>query len=95
MVKEYAREKGAPLVRNLIFVAFGGVSAERYVLSVLEKVKPMALQDALLVQPFEHVEILITFITQWAQNVQPQKKNTSLLLSVLIFFVNVRDGTLN
>jgi U3 small nucleolar RNA-associated protein 12 len=68
MVKEYAREKkGAPLVRNSIFVAFGGVSAERYVLSVLEKVKPMALQDALLVLPFEHVEILITFIAQWAQ----------------------------
>jgi len=34
-------------------------------------VKPAALQDALLVLPFEHVEILITFITQWAAMVPP------------------------
>jgi U3 small nucleolar RNA-associated protein 12 len=70
MVQQYARGKKHALVRNPIFVAYGGVSAERYVLSVLEKVKPTALQDALLVLPFEHVEILITFIAQWAQNVQ-------------------------
>ena len=55
--------------RNPIFMALGGISAEKYVLSVVEKVKPSSLQDALLVLPFEHVEILITFITLWTAKV--------------------------
>lgn len=74
VMEEYQRQlssgkKVASPTRNPIFLALGGVTAERYVLSVVEKVKPAALQDALLVLPFEHVEILITFITQWAAKV--------------------------
>lgn len=96
MVLEYARgKKAAPLMRNPIFMAYGGVSAERYVLSVLEKVKPTALQDALLILPFEHVEILITFIAQWAQSVQSQYPEAKHPSSVFCFFAKVRDGTLN
>ena len=76
VMEEYERalksgKKVAAPARNPIFLALGGVSAERYVLSVVENVKPAALQDALLVLPFEHVEILITFITQWAAMVSP------------------------
>ena len=56
-------------VRDPIFLAFGGISSEKYVLSVIEKVKPANLQDALLVLPFEHVEILIGFISVWAARV--------------------------
>ena len=63
------RPKSVPPTRNPIFLALGGVSAEKYVLSVVEKVKPANLQDALLVLPFEHVEILISFITIWAEKV--------------------------
>jgi len=63
------RPKTAVPTRNPIFMALGGISAEKYVLSVIEKVKPANLQDALLVLPFEHVEILLTFITIWAAKV--------------------------
>jgi hemerythrin-like domain-containing protein len=56
------------------------------VLSVLEKVKPTALQDALLILPFEHVEILITFIAQWAQNVHSQYPEAKHPSSVFYFF---------
>lgn len=76
LMEEYERQvrlrpKSVPPTRNPIFLALGGVSAEKYVLSVVEKVKPANLQDALLVLPFEHVEILISFITIWAQKVSP------------------------
>ena len=79
------RPKTAVPTRNPIFMALGGISAEKYVLSVIEKVKPANLQDALLVLPFEHVEILITFITIWAAKV-------SAYLEITNF---VRAGTSN
>jgi U3 small nucleolar RNA-associated protein 12 len=63
------RPKTAAPTRNTVFMALGGISAEKYVLSVVSKVKPANLQDALLVLPFEHVEILITFISIWAAKV--------------------------
>ena len=71
LMKDYeqqlkVRPKTAAPSRNPIFMALGGISAEKYVLSVVAKVKPANLQDALLVLPFEHIEILITFITSWA-----------------------------
>ena len=73
LVEEYeqqlkSRPKTAYPTRNPIFVALG-VSAEKYVLNTVERVKPANLQDALLVLPFEHVEILIGFITVWAAKV--------------------------
>jgi U3 small nucleolar RNA-associated protein 12 len=55
--------------RNPIFMALGGISAAKYVLSVLEKVRPASLHDALLILPFEHVEILISFAATWAAKV--------------------------
>jgi U3 small nucleolar RNA-associated protein 12 len=64
-----SRPKMAQPARNPIFLALGGISAEKYVLDVVAKVKPANLQDALLVLPFEHVEILIGFITIWAEKV--------------------------
>jgi U3 small nucleolar RNA-associated protein 12 len=64
-----SRPKIALPARNPIFLALGGISAEKYVLDVVAKVKPANLQDALLVLPFEHVEILIGFITVWAEKV--------------------------
>jgi U3 small nucleolar RNA-associated protein 12 len=51
-------------------MALGGISAEKYVLNVVAKVKAASLQDALLVLPFEHVEIMIGFITIWATKVR-------------------------
>jgi U3 small nucleolar RNA-associated protein 12 len=74
VMQEYARQakskpKVAPPPRNPIFLALGGISAERHVLLVIEKIKPASLQDALLVLPFEHVEILIGFISIWAAKV--------------------------
>jgi U3 small nucleolar RNA-associated protein 12 len=73
VMEEYERQlkakpKLAPPARNPLLNALG-VSAEKYVLNVIEKIKPANLQDALLVLPFEHVEILIGFIAIWAGKV--------------------------
>ena len=67
-----SQPKTALPMRNPIFMALGGVSAEKYVLSVMEKVKAANLQDALLILRFEHVEILISFLSIWASKVSSQ-----------------------
>ena len=55
-----------PPQRSPIFVAYGNISAEAHVLSVVEKIKAAALQDALLVLPFEKVTAMFTFLRIWA-----------------------------
>ena len=57
----------APPPRNPIFLAHGNLSAEAHVLAVMQKIPAAALQDALLVLPFEHVPSLFTFLARWAE----------------------------
>lgn len=57
----------APPARNPLFMALGGISAEVHVLTVLQKIKAAALQDALLVLPFATLPPLFTFLDIFAQ----------------------------
>ena len=69
--------------RNPIFMAYGNISAEAHVLSVVEKIKAAALQDALLVLPFEKVTAFFTFLRIWAE----KQWNIPLTCRVLFFLL--------
>lgn len=73
----------APPQRSPIFMAYGNISAEAHVLSVVQKIKAAALQDALLVLPFEKVEALFTFLRIWAE----MQWNMPLACRVLFFML--------
>ena len=71
MLAEWQRQKATqpglgPPQRNIIFLAFGNISAEQHVLSVVEKTKAASLQDALLVLSFDKATALLTFLKMWA-----------------------------
>lgn len=55
--------------RNPLLV-MQGLEAEAYVLQVVEKVPSTALQDALLVLPFNHVLSLMKYLNEWARRVR-------------------------
>ena len=69
--------------RNPIFMAFGNISAEVHVLSVVQKIKAAALQDALLVLPFDKVNSLFTFLRFWAE----RRWNMPLTCRILFFML--------
>ncbi|KAI5466279.1 WD40-repeat-containing domain protein [Mariannaea sp. PMI_226] len=71
LLKEYEDAKltnphAMPPQRNPIFLALGNITAEAYVMSVLQRIKASALHDALLVLPFASVPILFTFLNIFA-----------------------------
>ena len=51
-------------------LAMQGLEAEVYVLQVIERVSPTALQDALLVLPFNNVLSLMRYLNEWARRVR-------------------------
>ena len=51
-------------------LAMQGLEAEAHVLQVIEKVSRTALQDALLVLPFNHVLSLMNYLNEWARRVR-------------------------
>ncbi|KAI5799152.1 hypothetical protein DFH27DRAFT_501148 [Peziza echinospora] len=57
-----------PPPRNPVYVALGGISAEKHLSTVITRIKASHLQDALLVLPFEKVEKLLRFLDIWAKN---------------------------
>ncbi|KAH7030969.1 WD40 repeat-like protein [Microdochium trichocladiopsis] len=73
----------APPQRSVVFMALGNISAEEYVMSVLQKVKASALHDALLVLPFATVPILFTFINLFAL----RSMNIPLTCRILFFML--------
>lgn len=73
----------APPQRNLTFMAFGNISAERHVLNVVEKIKAAALQDALLVLTFNQLISTFTFINIWAE----KRWNIPLTCRILFFML--------
>lgn len=75
--------KAAQPQRNAIFMAYGNISAEAHVLSVVQKIKAAALQDALLVLPFEKVTALFTFLRMWAE----RQWNMPLTCRILFFML--------
>jgi U3 small nucleolar RNA-associated protein 12 len=73
----------APPPRNPLFMALGGISAETHVLTVLQRVKAAALQDALLVLPFATVPPLFTFLNIFATRMM----NIPLTCRILFFML--------
>jgi U3 small nucleolar RNA-associated protein 12 len=73
----------APPQRNPIFIALGGISAETYVMNVLQRIKAAALHDALLVLPFATVPTLFTFLDVFAA----RSMNIPLTCRILFFML--------
>ncbi|KAJ5280512.1 Small-subunit processome Utp12 [Penicillium angulare] len=72
-----------PPNRNPIYLAFGNISAEQHVLNTVQKVPAAALQDALLVIPFNQLPALFTFLNMWAE----REWNVPLTCRVLFFML--------
>ncbi|EWC44934.1 hypothetical protein DRE_00993 [Drechslerella stenobrocha 248] len=53
--------------RNIMFRAFGDISAEQYVFDTVSKIQASHLQDALLVLPFDRVMDLFRILEIWAR----------------------------
>ncbi|KAL7627426.1 beta transducin [Parahypoxylon ruwenzoriense] len=73
----------APPQRNPMFMAHGGISAEEYVMKVLQRPAASALNDALLVLPFASVPILFTFLNLFAV----RSMNIPLTCRILFFML--------
>ncbi|KAK3393169.1 hypothetical protein B0H63DRAFT_425001 [Podospora didyma] len=73
----------APPQRNTIFIALGNISAEVYVMNVLQRIKASALHDALLVLPFASVPMLFTFLNLFAM----RSINIPLTCRILFFML--------
>jgi len=73
----------APPPRNPLFMALGGISAEAYVLNVLQKIQAAALQDALLVLSFSMVPSLFIFLNIFAT----RSMNIPLTCRILFFML--------
>ncbi|KAM3538530.1 hypothetical protein ARSEF1564_008557 [Beauveria bassiana] len=88
LVKEYEQAKesnpnAAAPQRHIVFMALGNITAEAYVMSVLQKIKAAALHDALLVLPFASVPMLFTFLNLFAV----RSMNTPLTCRILFFML--------
>ncbi|PKY04778.1 WD40 repeat-like protein [Aspergillus campestris IBT 28561] len=73
----------APPTRNPLYMALGNISAEKHVLSVVQKIPAASLQDALLVLPFSKVPPLFTFLNIWAT----REWNVPLTCRILFFIL--------
>ncbi|KAI9803495.1 MAG: hypothetical protein M1825_001838 [Sarcosagium campestre] len=80
----------APPPRNPLYLALGNISAERYVLNVLQRIKASALQDALLVLPFSTLPALFTFLNLFAS----QSQNIPLTCRILFFMLKTHHRQL-
>ncbi|KAI9784131.1 MAG: hypothetical protein M1839_002635 [Geoglossum umbratile] len=69
--------------RNPVFLALGNITAETHVLNVVQRIKAAALQDALLVLPFDQVVSLFTFLNIWAT----KQWNIPLTCRILFFML--------
>ncbi|KAK5990492.1 U3 small nucleolar RNA-associated protein 12 [Cladobotryum mycophilum] len=88
LLKEYEEAKltnphAMPPQRNPVFLALGNITAEAYVMSVLQRIKASALHDALLVLPFASVPILFTFLNIFAM----RSMNIPLTCRILFFML--------
>ena len=73
----------APPPRDPIYLAYNNISAEAYLLNVVQKIKAAALQDALLVLPFDKVVAFFTFLRIWAE----RRWNMPLTCRILFFML--------
>ncbi|KAL3481139.1 hypothetical protein BJX99DRAFT_219127 [Aspergillus californicus] len=80
----------APPARNPLYLALSNISAEQYLLNVVQKIPAAALQDALLVLPFSQVSSLFTFLNIWAD----REWNVPLTCRVLFFMLKTHHRQL-
>ncbi|KAL8948815.1 MAG: hypothetical protein Q9222_005032 [Ikaeria aurantiellina] len=73
-----------PPDRHPIFL-YTNTTAEAHVLTVVQKIKAAALQDALLVLPFTQVTALFTFLEIWAE----KQRNIPLTCRILFFMLKI------
>ena len=95
LMHEYHRAKAiqpnlALPQRNPIFLAYNHISAEGYILNVVQKIKAASLQDALLVLPFDKVASLFTFLRIWAE----RQWNMPLTCRILFFMLKTHHKQL-
>ena len=88
LMKEHRAAKAdrpnlAPPSRNPLYMALGGVSAEKYVLDTVQKIKAANLQDALLVLPFDKAVEMLTFLDIFAE----REWNIPLTCRILFFIL--------
>lgn len=88
VVKEYHEAKAsqpnlAQPSRDPIYLAYNNISAEAHLLNVIQKIKAAALQDALLVLPFDKVTALFIFLRIWAE----RQWNMPLTCRILFFML--------
>ena len=70
-------------VRNPIYLAHGSISAEAYLLQVVQRIQAAALQDALLVLTFDQVSSLFIFMHLWTA----KQWNMRLTCNILFFLL--------
>ncbi|KAK9464900.1 WD40-repeat-containing domain protein [Lipomyces arxii] len=85
LAEEYATKPASRPQRHVVFASQDNISAERYVLNVVESVKPAQLQDALLLLPFHNVVSLLRFINIWTE----RGWNVTLSCRVLFFLIRI------
>ena len=95
IMKEYHQAKASqPNIalpqRDPIFLAYNHISAEAHFLNVVQRIKAAALQDALLVLPFDKVAPLFTFLRIWAQ----RQWNMPLTCRILFFMLKTHHKQL-
>ncbi|KAL9103431.1 MAG: hypothetical protein Q9163_001533 [Psora crenata] len=95
IMREYQRAKViqpnlALPARNPIYLAHNNISAEAYLLNVVQKIKAAALQDALLVLPFDKVTAFFTFLRIWAE----RQWNMPLTCRILFFMLKTHHKQL-
>ncbi len=88
IMKEYNQAKAsqpnlALPSRDPIFLAFNNISAEAHLLNVIQKIKAAAIQDALLIIPFDKVFALFIFLRIWAE----RQWNMALTCRILFFML--------
>ena len=88
IMKEYYESKAnqpnlALPARDPIYLAHNGISAEAHLLNVIQKIKAAALQDALLVLPFDKVITLFIFLQIWVA----KRWNMPLTCRILFFML--------
>ena len=76
--------------RDPIFLAHNHISAEAHLLNVIQKIKAAALQDALLVLPFDKIASLFTFLRIWAK----RQWNMPLTCRILFFMLKTHHKQL-
>ena len=69
--------------RNPIYLAYNNISAEAHLLNVVQRIQAAALQDALLVLPFDKVGPLFIFLRIWAE----RQWNMPLTCRILFFML--------